>query len=381
MKSFSLLIKPASADCNLRCRYCFYLPKAGLYPEIKTHRMSDETLRETVRSYMASPQPVYAFGWQGGEPTLMGVEFFRKVTAYQKEFGFPGCSVSNALQTNGTLIDDELATHLADYNFLVGVSLDGPEKIHDRYRRSADGSGTHGAALRGIETLRRNKVDFNILTLVSQANVQSPGEIYRYLKDLGFMHHQYIECVEFDGAGELLPYAVNGEQWGDFLCGIFDEWIDGDTRTVSVRLFDSIVYKLVTGISNVCAMGNNCRQYFMVEFNGDVYPCDFFAETGLKLGNVLQNEWQNMAASETYSRFGMRKQQLSEECLECEFLFFCQGDCPKNRPGRGSIPQQVSRLCSGWKKFYNYALPEFRRLAEDVKSDSALSTRISHKIS
>ncbi|MFW6152652.1 MAG: anaerobic sulfatase maturase, partial [Verrucomicrobiota bacterium] len=340
---------------------------AGLYPETATHRMSDETLRETVRSYMASPQPVYSFGWQGGEPTLMGVEFFRKVTAYQKKFGFPGCSVSNALQTNGTLIDDELAAHLADYNFLVGVSLDGPEKIHNRYRRSADGSGTHSKALRGIETLRRNKVDFNILTLVSQANVQSPGEIYRYLKGLGFMHHQYIECVEFDRAGELLPYAVNGEQWGDFLCGIFDEWIDGDTRTVSVRLFDSIVYKLVTGISNVCAMGNNCRQYFMVEFNGDVYPCDFFAETGLKLGNVLQNRWQDMADSETYSRFGMRKQQLSEECLECEFLALCQGDCPKNRPGRGSIPQEVSRLCRGWKKFYNHALPEFSRLAEEVK--------------
>ncbi len=369
MKSFTLLIKPASADCNLRCSYCFYLPKAGLYPETATHRMSDETLRNLVRSYMATAQPSYTFGWQGGEPTLMGVDFFRKVTAYQKEFGFPGCSVSNGLQTNGTLIDDEFAAHLAEYKFLVGVSLDGPESIHNRYRRYPDGSGSHPAVLKGIETLRRNAVDFNILTLVSKANVLQPHEVYRYLKELGFMYHQYIECVEFDKSGRLLPYAIDGDEWGDFLCGIFDEWIDGDTRTVSVRLFDSIVYKLVTGGSNVCAMGDDCRQYFMVEYNGDVYPCDFFAETELKLGNVLRTGWKEMAESETYMKFGERKRQLAEECLSCEYLELCAGDCPKNRPGRGSRTQQVSQLCKGWKKFYSHALPEFRRLAEEIRNE------------
>ncbi len=371
MKSFSLLIKPASADCNLRCSYCFYLAKAGLYPDVTTHRMSDEVLRQLVRSYMATPQPAYSFGWQGGEPTLMGVDFFRKVTAYQKEFGFPGCNVSNALQTNGTLIDDQLAAHLAEYNFLVGVSLDGPANMHDCYRRYIDGSGTHSAVFKGIETLRRNKVDFNILTLVSKANVQHPREVYRYLKDLGFLHHQYIECVEFDKSGKLLPYAIDGEQWGDFLCGIFDEWMDGDTRTVSVRLFDSIVYKLVTGSSNVCSMGHDCRQYFMVEYNGDVYPCDFFAEPGLKLGNILQTGWKEMGDSETYRIFGERKRQLGEECLSCKYLDLCMGDCPKNRQGRGSRMQQVSQLCNGWKKFYAHALPELRRLAEEIRNERA----------
>jgi uncharacterized protein len=369
MKDFSLLIKPASADCNLRCSYCFYLPKAGLYPEESRHRMSDEVLRELIRGYMATPQAGYSFGWQGGEPTLMGLDFFRKVTSYQQEFGFPGCSVSNGLQTNATLIDEPFAAHLAQYNFLVGVSLDGPPEVHDFYRKYADGSGTHSDVLNGIENLRSQGVDFNILTLVSRANVDRPEEIYNYLKGRGFMHQQYIECVEFGDAGELMPYSTNGREWGEFLCRIFDEWKKEDTRTVSIRLFDSIVYKLVTGESNVCTMGTDCRQYFMVEYNGDIYPCDFYAEPELKLGNISSAGWQEMAESGVYRNFGKRKGQLNEACLNCEFLSLCAGDCVKNRCGRGKNPDGLSALCEGWKQFYSHALPEFKRIASNIRAE------------
>ncbi|MCK4422813.1 MAG: radical SAM protein, partial [Candidatus Omnitrophica bacterium] len=275
-KPFSLLIKPASADCNLNCAYCFYLGHSSLYPRIKVHRMSDQVLEKLISSYLRTNQPQYSFGWQGGEPTLMGLDFFKRVIQLQQKHGHPGANIANGLQTNAIRIDDEFAKHLSKYNFLVGVSLDGPPEIHDYYRKYKDNRGTHADVMRSIDCLKRNNVEFNILTLVNNINVCQPKEVYHYLCDNGFLYHQYIECVEFDPKGRLLPFAVNGEEWGNFLCAIFDEWIKGDTHRVSIRLFDSILVYMVEGLRNVCKMGQNCCQYLAVEYNGDVYPCDFF---------------------------------------------------------------------------------------------------------
>ncbi len=369
--TFSLLVKPASADCNLRCTYCFYLPKRSLYAQTPRPRMSDEVLEHMIRSYMATTQPTYSFGWQGGEPTLMGAAFFRRVTELQQEHGRPGTVVANGLQTNATLIDDQFAEHLARYRFLVGVSIDGPAHLHDLHRLTIDGRGSHARVLQGLETLRRAKVEFNVLVLVNRQNAAKPGDIYRYLLDLGVTFHQYIPCVEHDGTGALRPYSIDGAAWGDFLCGIFDEWVKGDVRRVSVRHFDSVLTMLVAGTPNVCHMGADCRQYFVVEHNGDVYPCDFFVEPRLKLGNIMSDSWESLAASPAYRQFGLQKREWNPECDSCPYLRLCAGDCLKHRLYGNGDPSNMSLLCEGWKRFYGKTLPVFEALASEIRRDRA----------
>lgn len=363
IKPFSLLVKPASADCNLRCQYCFYIDKFSLYPETHVHRMPDEVLERMISSYMATEQPVYSFGWQGGEPTLMGVKFFEKVVSLQQQYGRPGSKVSNALQTNATLINDELAALLAQYNFLVGVSLDGPEELHDYYRRTVGGQGSHRMVLKGIECLRKNRVEFNILTLVNSRNMSHGREMYQYLKDMGCFYHQYIPCVEFDEKGNPMPYTVSGEEWGNFLCEVFDEWIKSDVYTVSVRIFDSILNFLVDGVYTTCHLAGNCCQYFVVEYNGDIYPCDFFVARELKLGNVMENSWEEVRNSPTYVEFGKQKAEWNSQCQKCQWLYICSGDCLKHRLYGDTNPRKLSWLCAGWKKFFEHSMPYFKQLA------------------
>jgi len=364
---FSLLIKPASADCNLKCTYCFYLEKCSLYPGTRKHRMSDSVLEKLIQSYMATPQPAYSFAWQGGEPTLMGWEFFRKVTDLQQTFGKTGAVVTNGIQTNATLIDDTLAAHLAQYRFLAGVSLDGPADIHNRFRQTAGGGPSHAAVLKGIDTLVRHKVAFNILVLVSQANVRRAREVYRYLVDSGFYFHQYIPCVEFDDRGKLLPFAISGPEWGDFLCEIFDLWHPRDIQRVSIRHFDSLLNKMVDSSVTVCTLGENCCQYFVVEYNGDIYPCDFFVGKNYKLGNITKTSWRRMISSSQYQSFGSRKSDWNQFCETCEFLTLCSGDCLKHRMYGSHPARNMSRLCSGWKQFFEHSAHKFNELAQTIR--------------
>ncbi len=372
-RPFSLLVKPTSADCNLRCGYCFYLDRATLYPDSRRHRMSREVLERTIGGFMATEQPRYSFGWQGGEPTLMGLDFFKAVVELQQRLGRAGVMVANGLQTNGTLIDDEWAAHLARHNFLVGVSIDGPPEAHDRYRVFVDGRGAHAEVLRGVGCLKRAGAEFNVLTLVSQANVRRPRETYRYLRDeLGVLFHQYIECVEFDAAGVLQPFAVSGPEWGDFLCAVYDEWrASGDERRVSVRLFDGMVTMLVDKIPIMCTMGRDCRQYLVVEHNGDVYPCDFYVEPVWKLGNLMHDSWAEMQAAPLYGEFGRRKRLWNERCDECPHVDLCAGCCPKNRHGKGADPRALSVLCEGWLRFFDHARPGLEELARRVAVERA----------
>jgi len=369
VRPFSLLIKPASADCNLRCDYCFYLEKCRLYPQSSRHRMSEEVLSRLVRSYLDTEQPVHTFAWQGGEPTLMGLEFFRRVTDLQAEHGRAGTAVANGLQTNATLIDDALAEHLAQYRFLVGCSLDGPARMHNRYRRALSGKPSHADVLRGIRTLQRHQVEFNILVLVSRANVRHAREVYRYLTDQGFLFHQYIPCVEFNEQGEPEPISITGDEWGAFLCAIFKEWYPDDIYTVSVRNFDALLNRLVDGTVVVCTMGDNCCQYFVVEHNGDIYPCDFFVDEDLKLGNIMNASWEDLLACRTYCDFGARKRKWHAACSTCDCLDLCSGDCLKHRMYAGNPPQNRSRLCSGIKQFIGHTRTHFEALAQQVRRE------------
>ncbi|MHA1721145.1 MAG: anaerobic sulfatase maturase [Promethearchaeota archaeon] len=374
MKSFSLLIKPASADCNLRCEYCFYIDHIK---ESNPHpRMSDHILEKVIASYMATSQEeLYSFGWQGGEPLLMGLDFFKKVVDFQKKYGKKGVIVANGIQTNGTLITDEMARFFSQYKFLLGVSLDGPASIHDKYRKSISSKPTHALVLKGIEKLQKYNVEFNILTLVNSEVVKNPLLVYNYLKSQKFYYHQYIPCVEFDSTGKPLSYSITGEDWGNFLCAIFDEWKKKDTRLVSIRLFDSIIDHLIFGRYILCQMGTTCEQYFVVESNGDVFPCDFFVQDDLKLGNVLNNSWEDFLRSDIFHKFGREKENWGKECQICPFLEFCHGDCQKHRMGIvTSKSMNTSVLCKGWKKFYAHTLPEFIKIAQNVKKERIIQS-------
>lgn len=363
---FSLLVKPASADCNLRCLYCFYLEKSCLYPDSDVHRMPEEVLERMISSFMSTGLSHYAFAWQGGEPALMGVDFFRRAVELEERYCPGGATVSNGLQTNATLIDDEFAALLSKYRFLVGVSLDGPPDVHDRFRLRADGTGSHAKVLEGIDRLRRNRVEFNALVLVSSANVGRAREVYNYLCDIGIWYHQYIPCVEFDESGNPMPYCITGEEWGRFLCDLFDEWVGRDVGRVSIREFDAVLNFMVRHTYSMCTMGGRCNGYLVVEHNGDVYPCDFFVEPEWRLGNVMVDDFTSLRESAAYKRFGDMKSSWSEACSRCAYLKYCSGDCVKQRFGAGRNPSELSRLCSGWRQFYAHSVPELEKLALSV---------------
>ncbi|MFX0021704.1 MAG: anaerobic sulfatase maturase [Candidatus Hermodarchaeota archaeon] len=374
---FSLLIKPVSADCNLRCNYCFYIDH--LKEVEKKPRMSDRVLETMISSYLKTNQNNhFSFGWQGGEPTLLGLDFWEKVIHLQKKYAPKGAVISNGLQTNGTLITENIAKFFGEYKFLLGVSLDGPADLHDYYRKTIGQTPSHNLVMRGIEILRRYNVEFNILILVSNVNVKKASEVYSYLKNRGFNYHQYIPCVEYDEFGNPQAFSINGEEWGTFLCEIFDLWKKEDINRISIRLFDSILEYLVYGKYNVCHMGSDCCQYFVVEYNGNIYPCDFYVRDDLLLGNLLQDKWEEILNSPTYLQFGKNKSSWNQTCKKCSYLNLCHGDCQKFRLGNQQNSRILSVLCEGWKKFYTYALHQLKLIAQNIKKGNKVisSTQI-----
>lgn len=342
MAPYSLLVKPAGADCNLACRYCFYRKNSSLYPRAPHPRMTEATLAELLRQY-----PEGAIAFQGGEPTLMGEDFFRKAD----ELG--GGRIAFSLQTNGTLVTPSFARFLAERDWLVGVSVDGPEALHNPNRGGFD------AVRRGYDALVSTGAKVNTLTLVNKDNVHSAAAIYRFLRDeWGSLNHQYIECVA------PASHAISGDEWGGFLMELFDAWFfDGDARRVSVRLFDSIVARLAFGRPDVCQFAADCRNYLVVEWNGDVYPCDFHVGEEYRLGNIREQRLDDMFRSEKFAAFGRRKREWAAKCNMCEFLPFCMGDCPKNRdPGT-----RESAMCPGYRRFFAHALPRLRQLLAETR--------------
>jgi len=368
MKPFSLLIKPSSADCNMQCTYCFYLAKRELYPQTQKHRMSDSILEQMIKSYLSTEQPAYTFGWQGGEPTLMGLNFFKRISELQKKHAPPNAQIVNGLQTNGTLITDPLAKHLARHRFLVGCSLDGPPELHNRYRRFANQKGSHSTVLKGIMRLKKHGVEFNILVLVSKSNVQKAKEVYQYLTKQGFHYHQYIPCVEFDQSGNLLPFSITGEEWGQFLCELFDLWYQQDVYRISIRNFDDLLNKMSQNLITSCSLAENCCQYFVVEHNGDIYPCDFLVKKDLHIGNISEITWDSALSSPVYQKFGFQKSKIPQDCHICEHFDLCLGDCPKHR-NKTVKPNAVSYLCKGWKKFFCHSRESFTSLVQKNKYD------------
>ena len=356
----SLLIKPVSAVCNLDCAYCFYLDRAAdPYQALPGRRMSLETLERLVESYLLYSYPQSVFAFQGGEPTLAGLAFFEKLVEFQVRHGRAGQGVSNALQTNGMLIDDRWCRLFRQYNWLIGISIDGPPEMHDVYRVNKQGRGTGKKVIQGIETLQRNGVDFNALCVLSQANVSSPKEVYRFLRSLGIEHIQYLPLSEFDANGDPLPFTIMPEQYGRFMAETFELWWP-DRGTVRIRNFDNIAEALAGQKPGDCTLHESCDSYVVVEYNGDVYPCDFFVEDAWKLGNLHVDSWQEIAGRQQRFDFAAKKTLGHPECQRCEWRALCHGGCPKHRHDRRHQFEDLDYFCSAYKTMFATCVPPLK---------------------
>ena len=370
MRPFTLLIKPAGPDCNIECRYCFYSCKTDVFGKGR-HRMSDEVLEKLVSSYVSLGFPESTFAWQGGEPTLMGLDFYEKVVQLQQKYGKPGQSVTNALQTNSILLDDQWCKFLSEYKFLVGISLDGPKKFHDYYRLDYKGQGTWDRVMASVERCKNNNVEFNILTLVNDRNVTEPDEIFDFFVNLKIQYLQFIACVEQDPeSGGIAGFSITPEQYADFLCRIFDRWYEYGPRKISIRLFDSILSYCVLGTHSICTFMPRCSDYIVIEHNGDAFACDFFVTEQWRLGNIMETPIEKLASSKVKRSFSGCKRKLNNKCILCRHLEMCRGGCMKDRIVTSGNYDDVSYFCQTYKQFFDYTMSRFWQLAAEVKQRS-----------
>lgn len=365
----TLLIKPIGAFCNLECAYCFYLDKQNLYPgAASTHKMDAATLELLIQQMFAcSVQPTFV--WQGGEPTVMGLDFFRHAVDLQKHYA-QGKPFANALQTHAMLLDAEWAEFLKRENFLVGVSLDGPQHIHDRYRVDRQGRGTFQAVLEKATLLLEHQVAVNVLASVTEYAAQYPEEIYHFLVDHGFLFMQFSPVVELDAKqpDRTAPFSVSAKSYGSFLRGLFRCWVrDFDLKSLkqktSVRFFDSLIQRYLGMAPDHCVLQKNCNVYLVAEHNGDLYSCDFLVAPDTYLGNLHQVSLQQAFASPAHAAFGQRKADYGEKCQRCRWLKLCYGGCTKDRL---HDPQDHghNHFCESYLEFFEAADPAFRDLAD-----------------
>lgn len=397
-RTFHAMAKPVSSTCNLDCTYCYYLSKENLPGGPATGRMSDEMLELYIRQYIAGVSaPEVVFSWQGGEPTLLGLEFFRKVIAFEKKHAKPGQKIQNDLQTNGTLLNDEWCEFLKENRFLVGLSIDGPREIHDHYRVTKGGKPTFDKVFAAAKMLQRYDVPFNTLTCVNRFNGRKPLDVYRFLRqELGSTYIQFIPIVEFknfktvapqkwndasfprDGEPEARPgnpnsivtdWSVDPDDWGYFLCKVFDRWLDRDLGKVMVNHFETLVAQHMGMPSQLCVYSQNCGRAIAVENDGSVYSCDHYVYPEFQIGNLKTGALGEMVFSKRQENFGNAKSEtLPRYCRECEFLNDCWGECPKNRMIRTPDGEPgLNYLCRGFKQFFAHAISDIERIANKLK--------------
>ena len=385
------MAKAIGPICNLDCKYCFYLEKEQLYPENEKWKMSDERLEVFVRDYIAAqPGAEVTFAFQGGEPTLLGVNYFRKVVAFQKQYA-QGKTIANAFQTNGTLLNDEWGAFLAENNFLVGLSIDGPEDVHNANRVDKKGRDSYKDVIRGLNILRKHKVEFNTLTCVNSVTVQHPKRIYKFLKSIGSKYIQFIPIVEREAdtaaaklgldfaappdletppanreAPRMSAHAVPAAAYGEFLCKIFDTWIKRDVGKVYVQLFDVALGKWLGDSGGLCYFSETCGRALAMEHDGDLYTCDHYVYPKYKLGNLMNTSLGSLADSPMAKAFGEAKRdRLPKYCRDCSVRFACNGECPKHRftytpDGEWGL----NYLCPAYKQFFRHIDPAMKIMAD-----------------
>lgn len=369
-----VMLKPVGASCNLRCKYCYYLEKANLYKHTPTRVLSEEMLEQFTKEYIeAQTMSQVLFTWHGGETLMRPLSFFRKAVELQKKYA-GGRRIDNTIQTNGTLLTDEWCEFLHENNWLVGVSIDGPQEFHDEYRRTATGAPSWVKVMRGIQLLNKHNVEWNAMAVVNDFNADYPLDFYHFFKDNGCQYIQITPIVERivnheDGRhlatltdsdeAPLADFSVTPEQWGSFLCTIFDEWVRHDVGQTYVELFDCILANWVGETPGICVYAKECGHAGVMEFNGDVYSCDHFVFPEYRLGNIREKSIAEMLYGKQQQQFSkLKSQSLLKECRECKWLFACNGECPKNRfiKDRYGNPGK-NYLCQGYRMFFEHVAP------------------------
>jgi len=358
------MFKTVSTDCNLDCDYCYY--RQSLEGTRVRRRMEQPVLDAFMSQYMQYIADVRAanIAWQGGEPTLAGIDFFERVVELEAKHAPRGTTIANSLQTNATLLDDRWGELLREYNFLVGVSLDGPEDVHDSVRRDRGGHGSFRRVLAGIDVLRKHGVEFNILSVVGPHSVKRVPDVMSFFRSEGFTHVQFIPAMSFQSIDAATPatYMITPEEYGDFLIALFDEWYEHGFPTLSVRTFDAILQRYLGMHSDLCVYGEQCDSGIVVEYNGDVYPCDFYVHPDWRLGNVMDDPLASILAKPEHPAFSARKRTLPAQCQSCEWRPVCNGGCPRNRTNAEGAPPEY--FCESHQRFLRYADDRLRSLSE-----------------
>ncbi|OAV76225.1 Anaerobic sulfatase-maturating enzyme [Bacteroidales bacterium Barb7] len=357
-KPLYVMLKPVGAVCNLRCKYCYYLEKKDLYPNASSYLMSESLLENFIKQYLESQTtPEVLFTWHGGETLMRTVDFYRKALELQRIYG-RGRQIENVLQTNGTLLTDKWCHFFKENNFLIGISIDGPQHCHDIYRRDREGRPSFFKVMKGISLLKKHGVEFNVMGVVNDYNVDYPLEFYQFFKSIDCRYIQFAPVVETID-NQPAPWNVPSRKWGDFLITIFDEWVKQDVGTYYIQYFDSTLANWVGEKPGVCILAETCGHAGVMEFNGDVYSCDHYVRPAYKLGNLQTHSLTEMMYSERQQAFGAAKRKaLPQQCLDCQFLFACNGECPKNRIMETSSGEpSLNYLCEGYYKFFKHVVP------------------------
>ena len=372
-----VMLKPVGAQCNLSCRYCYYLDKADLYAGTARHIMSDELLERFTRQYIeAQTQREVLFTWHGGETLLRPLTFYQKALELQRKYAGHHI-IDNCLQTNGTLLTDEWCRFLKDNQWLVGLSIDGPQQFHDAYRRDRQGKGTFNRVMRGIELLNRYGVEWNAMAVVNRMNADHPIEFYRFFKSIDCHYIQFTPIVEparnpaTDGSADdvVTAESVRPDQWGHFLCALFDEWVRQDVGQYYVQLFDATLANWVGVEPGVCSMARSCGNALVMEFNGDVYSCDHFVFPEYKLGNINDQPIATFSYGEQQNSFRQLKKTLPRQCRECNFEFACHGECPKNRlVSTRDGEKGLNYLCKGYHMYFDHVAPYMDFMANELRA-------------
>ncbi len=377
MNSYITVNKPIGPVCNIHCRYCFYLQKQELYPEkrVSDFHMSDAVLEEYIRQYLDKPDQQVTFVWQGGEPTMLGLDFFKKVVELQKKYNTKGKQILNTLQTNGILLNDVWAHFFKENNFLLGVSLDGPAHLHNKYRQS-----TFDGVMRGIKFLKKHDVDYNILCTVNSQNADHPLEVYEFFKmESGTIYWQFIPIVEHSGS-VVQDHSVQPEQYGKFLLDMFDYWVRHDIGKISIQIFDVVFNHFMDLPPTLCIFSETCGDAPALEHNGDFYSCDHYVDTEYFLGNIMDKSMQLMVDSDQQRKFGNdKKDTLPEYCQKCSVKSLCNGGCPKNRFTKTPDGEPgLNYLCKGYKQFFTYVTPYMEYLAQQYRIGAPFEKVMQH---
>lgn len=373
-KPLYVMLKPAGAHCNLACKYCYYLEKNNLYDKSHRHIMSDELLEQFTREYIeAQTMPQVLFTWHGGEPLMRSIDFYKKALTLQKKYA-RGRRIDNVIQTNGTMLTDEWCEFFAQNNWLVGISIDGPQEFHDHYRLTSTGNPSWQKVMHGIELLKKHHVEWNAMAVVNAYNANHPLEFYHFFKDNGCQYLQFTPIVERltkhqDGRTlasladnheiPLADFSVTPEQWGSFLCAIFDEWVRNDVGKMFVEIFDCTLANWMGVLPGICAYSKNCGHAGVMEHNGDVYSCDHFVFPEYKLGNIRDHTLIEMLYGDKQHAFSRLKHtSLPRQCKECDMEFACHGECPKNRFEKDKYGEPgLNYLCKGYYQYYYHVAP------------------------